>query len=604
MRNALSMPVLLLLLVSGRAWAEAPVYIPDPGLKAAIEDELQVSDPTPTDMLGLISLEAQSLKIVDLTGLEYASNLQTVRLRFNHIKYVDPLSGLDNLDSLSLNDNNIGDISPLGGLVNLTLLDLHNNEISDISALSGLVKVWSLALRENPLSDLSPLASMPCVAYLSLMKTRVSDISPLANMTTLRYLDLRDCPLNDEAYDIYLPQIRANNPGAVIDLDPHRGRMLTVSSKFGGSVVEPGEGEFLYPFDSYIHLWAEADPGFVFDRWTGSFLVTANPTDISMERDWEFQAHFLSLRDTLYVDDDAASDPNQDGSPEHPIARIQDAIEVANDGVAIFVAPGVYRENIKIGKKLRITAIDPCRPNGGPSATIEGTGGDPVVWIGSKAGWTCSLSGFVITRGRGTTAGALYCFGASPTLSHCLIVGNRCTDPNGAAVYFEQSRAVMANCTVADNYAGRNGAGLTLVDSNVNVVDSIFWGNYPCEICARGTSDPSIRYCNVRGWWPDLGNTRSDPLLARPGYWADPTDPNIVVAGENPDATWIDGDYHLKSQAGRWDPAAGSWRPDEVTSPAIDGGDRASPIMYEPVPNGGIINMGAYGGTTEASLSR
>jgi hypothetical protein len=43
---------------------------------------------------------------------------------------------------------------------------------------------------------------------------------------------------------------------------------------------------------------------------------------------------------------------------------------------------------------------------------------------------------------------------------------------------------------------------------------------------------------------------------------------------------------------------------DEVTSPAIDAGDPASPVGYEPAPNGKVVNMGAYGGTTEASLGR
>ena len=42
---------------------------------------------------------------------------------------------------------------------------------------------------------------------------------------------------------------------------------------------------------------------------------------------------------------------------------------------------------------------------------------------------------------------------------------------------------------------------------------------------------------------------------------------------------------------------------DEVTSSCIDAGDPASPIGLEPFPNGGIINMGAYGGTEEASKS-
>jgi len=42
---------------------------------------------------------------------------------------------------------------------------------------------------------------------------------------------------------------------------------------------------------------------------------------------------------------------------------------------------------------------------------------------------------------------------------------------------------------------------------------------------------------------------------------------------------------------------------DDVTSPCIDAGDPSSPIGFEPFPNGGRINMGAYGGTAEASKS-
>lgn len=42
---------------------------------------------------------------------------------------------------------------------------------------------------------------------------------------------------------------------------------------------------------------------------------------------------------------------------------------------------------------------------------------------------------------------------------------------------------------------------------------------------------------------------------------------------------------------------------DDVTSPCIDAGDSMSPLGPEPFPNGGIVNMGAYGGTAEASKS-
>ncbi|MFO7946156.1 MAG: hypothetical protein R6V19_05010, partial [Armatimonadota bacterium] len=61
------------------------------------------------------------------------------------------------------------------------------------------------------------------------------------------------------------------------------------------------------------------------------------------------------------------------------------------------------------------------------------------------------------------------------------------------------------------------------------------------------------------------------------------------------------GDYHLKSTAGRWDPAEGIWVNDAVTSPCIDAAAQGEDVGAEPDPNGGIPNIGAYGWTTEAS---
>ena len=61
------------------------------------------------------------------------------------------------------------------------------------------------------------------------------------------------------------------------------------------------------------------------------------------------------------------------------------------------------------------------------------------------------------------------------------------------------------------------------------------------------------------------------------------------------------GDYHLKSQYGRWTGA--QWVLDAVSSPCIDAGDPASPYANEPEPNGNRIDVGAYGNTAEASRS-
>jgi len=63
------------------------------------------------------------------------------------------------------------------------------------------------------------------------------------------------------------------------------------------------------------------------------------------------------------------------------------------------------------------------------------------------------------------------------------------------------------------------------------------------------------------------------------------------------------GDFHLRSQAGRWNPIEKSWVFDDVTSRCIDAGDIKNPVMYEQFPNGGVVNLGAYGGTCEASRS-
>jgi hypothetical protein len=64
--------------------------------------------------------------------------------------------------------------------------------------------------------------------------------------------------------------------------------------------------------------------------------------------------------------------------------------------------------------------------------------------------------------------------------------------------------------------------------------------------------------------------------------------------------------YHLKSRGGRWDPAAGEWVVDSITwmSPCIDAGDPADlGWLNEPRPNGQRLNLGAYGGTWQASKS-
>lgn len=62
-------------------------------------------------------------------------------------------------------------------------------------------------------------------------------------------------------------------------------------------------------------------------------------------------------------------------------------------------------------------------------------------------------------------------------------------------------------------------------------------------------------------------------------------------------------DYHLMSIAGRWDPALSSWVSDAQNSPGIDAGLASSDYSKEPQNNGGRVNVGRYGNTSQASLT-
>jgi len=206
---------------------------------------------------------------------------------------------------------------------------------------------------------------------------------------------------------------------------------------------------------------------------------------------------------------------------------------------------------------------------------------------------------------------------STPILKTCIFVGN--TAARGADMYNSyESSLMLTNCTFAENSAPNGNALACDSDeqnypSSVHITNCIFW-NGGNQIWNNDGSTITIGYSDVQGGQTDVydpcdglvwgeGNIDADPGFVSSGYWADINDPNIVVEPNDPNAIWIDGDYHLKSQAGRWEPSSQSWVKDDVTSPCIDGGDMASPIGYEPFPNGGIINMGAYGGMAEGSKS-
>jgi predicted outer membrane repeat protein len=282
---------------------------------------------------------------------------------------------------------------------------------------------------------------------------------------------------------------------------------------------------------------------------------------------------------------------------------VQRAIDDAQPGHEIVVSPGVYQENISFkGKNLTVRSTDPNDPATVAATIINGGNQSSVVTFSNAEDANCVLAGFTITGGKM----GIYCSSASPTITNCTIAGNgnadmgagmyikdgssptlvNCTFSEnsasmmGGGMYNQDSSPTLTNCTFSGNSASYYGGGMYCNGGSPTLTNCILWGDIPDEILIFGSA-PVITYSNIQNGFTGEGNIDADPLFA---------DPN-------------NGDYHLKSQAGRWDLNSQSWVIDEATSPCIDAGDPGTPVGFEPLPNGGIINMGAYGGTDEASKS-
>ncbi len=193
-----------------------------------------------------------------------------------------------------------------------------------------------------------------------------------------------------------------------------------------------------------------------------------------------------------------------------------------------------------------------------------------------------------------------------------VVMNNVIYDCSAAGIAVENScEALLVNNTIVDC-----GRGLRLFDlgrwgppyslspggGTATVVNCIIWDcpqpitltdSSNTEIEDRG-SHVAISYSDIDGGQGGISVSGSQSTVA----WGEG---NIDV-----DPLFADpslGDFHLKSLFGRWDPNERIWVVDELSSPCIDSGDPSDPVGDEPVPNGARINLGAYGGTAQASQS-
>ena len=331
---------------------------------------------------------------------------------------------------------------------------------------------------------------------------------------------------------------------------------MSLPSTSGGSVIEPGEGNFEYTNLTIVDVNAEDEQGYYFIGWSGTAVEagkvadpTASSITVTMDADYTLVANFEEIIiNYLYVDDNAPndpgpsnpdiSDPGEDGSQGHPFDTIQEAIDIAESFESkVLVYPGIYQEEIIfLGKAITVQGI----------ATSEGI---PVL------------------ENPGDFAVSFY-YGEGPDS----ILKNFIVKDSFIAVFIAGSSPTISNVTVVDNKYGIE----AYADAQPDISNSIFWNNtdddlYQCQ----------ARYSCIERGYEGEGNISTNPLFV---------DPN-------------NGNYRLLSNRGRYWPEHDVWILDDITSSCIDGGDPLDDPSMEPVPNGNLINMGAYGGTAYASMS-
>ena len=188
-KSAATFLMFLVLLPLSRA---NDVVFPGPNLRAVIRHALGGAIPTDVSMQQLTILEAGNQGIIDLSGLEHATNLTRLILRGNPISDLTPISNLTKMEHLDIAICSISDLTALSNLVNLKYLYAQINLIADVGPLSRLTNLVLLQLDSNRVRDVTPLAGLTNLVDLSLSKNRIRDVTPLAGLTQLTHLYLTE----------------------------------------------------------------------------------------------------------------------------------------------------------------------------------------------------------------------------------------------------------------------------------------------------------------------------------------------------------------------------------------------------------------------------
>lgn len=175
-------------------------------------------------------------------------------------------------------------------------------------------------------------------------------------------------------------------------------------------------------------------------------------------------------------------------------ATIQAAIDAAQDGDQIVVAPGTYNEVVNfVGKAITLRSSE-----GADVTIIDGAGlNDSVVKCISGEELDTVLRGFTITGGTGdptvvkgfTFGGGMRNNNSRPTVDRCKFVANSVSASGGGMFNQGNSHPIVSNTTFSGNTASGGGGISNDINSSskLTAINCVFWGN-----TATGSSGGAI----------------------------------------------------------------------------------------------------------------
>lgn len=271
----------------------------------------------------------------------------------------------------------------------------------------------------------------------------------------------------------------------------------------------------------------------------------------------------------------ASGNDANSGTATSPLRNIRTALSRAASGDTLKVSGGVYAENLTTPVKVVLRGgYDLTYAEASRNLVKNRTTLKPASGIMISDGMSSIFDGLVFDGSAGAGNGLLVT-GGNATVTHNIVQNITASRGSCIEVAFAAS-ATVKNNTVVNNilsgggvivysiYIKGNAGGATIVQNNIAYNNDV---GISINLGLSGvTSGYNCAFLNRSGNFDGAGMTTTDIS----------EDPKLVNSAN--------GDVRLKA-----------------TSHCINAGNPADPFADEPAPNGGRIDMGAYGGTGSAT---